>query len=112
MSEEIAKLVAEAEKLLEGVTPGEWTLGMPGRDDAHMCRILSDYDPQAKDRAEFVRDKVRCVIGETWDPKHVVSYVGLTRQECVANAALFAASKRIIRALLDTLLSVRERGEK
>jgi hypothetical protein len=71
---------------------------MPGRDDAHMCRVTTDYDPQGKERGAGV--SARPIIGMTWHPEHCVSYVGLSRAECMANAEMFAAAPRFARALL------------
>jgi hypothetical protein len=93
---------ARAQALLAKITPGTWTAEMPGRNDAHMCRVMTDYDPQAKDRGV---GGARLLIGMTWHPEHIVSYVGLTREECMANAALFAAAPQLVRDLLALLTS-------
>ena len=91
---------AQAEQLLQGITPGPWQSEIPGRNDGHMCRITTAW----ADRGGFLG------LGETWNPNHGVSWVGLSRAECIANARLMAAAPTIIRQLLDLLsqLTARE----
>jgi hypothetical protein len=78
---------------LEKATKGPWQSSLPGRDDAHMCRISTAW----------TQDGCFLQLGETWDPKHPVSYVGLSRQQCVDNAALIAAAPEDIAYLLAEL---------
>lgn len=68
-------------------TPGPWINKLPSMNDEHMCRVMSAGYPQ-----EPGYQKAYPVVAMTWSPEHVVSYVGLSRQECIANARLIAAA--------------------
>jgi hypothetical protein len=70
-------------------TPGPWQAELPRRNDAHMCRITTAWE----------QNNCYLQLGQTWDPEHPVSYVGLSRMECIANARLMAAAPDLLAAL-------------
>jgi hypothetical protein len=67
-------------------TPGPFVAELPGRDDRQLCRI---HAPVAGGWIQ---------VGATWHPEAVVSGVGLSREECMANARLFALAPRLLAA--------------
>lgn len=81
-------------ELLEKATAGPWTNGMRGpgsSGDAHMCRIISREEDTGKQ------------VGLTWHPDFIVSYVGISRQQCIDNAELICALRNHGDALLSLL---------
>lgn len=96
---DLSLLRQQAEQVIDGITPGPWQAEIHGRDDGHMCRITTAW---AKDGC-FLQ------VGETWNPHHGASYVGLSRAECIANARLMAAAPELIRQLLNALVSLTAR---
>ena len=64
-------------------TPGPWRIFPP----EHMCTVTAEGE---------MSDVVIC---RTWSPDHVASYVGFTRDECLANAHLIAAAPDLLAAL-------------
>jgi hypothetical protein len=80
----------------EAATPGPWANKVPGRDDEHMCRLLGPAKGDARE-----------VLGLTWHPEVPVSYVGLSRQQCVDNAAFIAHARTDVPALVEAVENLR-----
>jgi hypothetical protein len=84
-------------RLLAAATPGPWANGSPGAavDDKHMGRVTA---PLPSDDQAW---PCRQVVAQTWNPDHIVSYVGIPREQTVANAELIAAAVNALPEVLE-----------
>jgi hypothetical protein len=100
LTEQELETLAEVAK---AATPGPWSNGVRGSGpdgDAHMCRVMARREGGGEQ------------LALTWHQDHIVSYVGLTRQQCVDNAEHIAAfNPETALRLLATLTAERERAD-
>lgn len=76
-------------------TPGPWQVGR-SRNDAHMCEVWTAAYAERPNLSPSHKG-----ICRTWSPddQPPASFIGFSRQECLANARLIAAAPDLLAAL-------------